>query len=134
MINMKVIRLKAKVVPKTYTEEHLREVYQRLADAYGSEQERLHNELKFAHQENERLHAQLATEKKKCNEAYNLAIKASADLAERLVKTMDEADAARAEAADLNLELMERQCRIDGLERRIEWLQAHSDTGADFVS
>ena len=134
MINMKVIRLKAKVVPKTYTEEHLREVYQRLADAYGSEQERLYNELKFAHQENERLHAQLATEKKKCNEAYNLAIKASADLAERLVKTMDEADAARAEAEDLRLELMERGVRIEELERRIEWLQAHSNTEADFVS
>ena len=146
MINMKIIRLRAKVVPevnarlkekaaaKTYTEEHLREVYQRLADAYGSEQERLHNELSFAHQENERLRATLAVEKKKASEAYDLAIKASADLATRLVKAMDEADEARAEAADLNLELMERQCRIDELERRIEWLLAHSNTEADFVS
>ena len=143
---MKVIRLKVKVNPevnarlkekaaeKTYTEEHLREVYQRLADAYGSEQERLHNELMFAHQENERLRATLAVEKKKASEAYDLAIKASADLAARLVKTMDEADAARAEAEDLRLELMERGVRIEELERRIEWLQAHSDTGADFVS
>ena len=131
---MKVIRVKAKVATKTYTEEHLREVYQRLANAYGGEMERLRNELTFAHQENERLRAQLAMEKKKCNEAYDLSIKASADLAARLVKTMDEADAARAEAADLNLELMERGVRIEELERRIEWLQAHSDTGADFVS
>ena len=134
MINMKVIRVKAKVAPKTYTEEHLREVYQRLANAYGSEMERLRNELTFAHQENERLRATLAVEKKKCSEAYDLSIKASADLATRLVKTMDEADEARAEAADLNLELMERQCRIDELERRIEWLLAHSNTEADFVS
>ena len=134
MIKMTVIRLKAKVAPKTYTEEHLREVYQRLADAYGSEQERLRNELSFAYQENERLHAQLAVEKKKCNEAYNLSIKASADLAERLVKTMDEADAARAEAEDLRLELMERNVRIEELERRIEWLLAHSNTEAEFVS
>ena len=134
MIDMKVIRVKAKVVPKTYTEEHLREVYQRLADAYGSEQERLRNELSFAHQENERLRATLAVEKKKASEAYDLAIKASADLAARMVKAMDEADAARAEVADLNLELMERECRIGELERRIEWLQAHSNTEADFVS
>ena len=134
MINMKVIRVKAKVAPKTYTEEHLQEVYQRLADAYGGEIERLHNELTFAHQENERLQAQLTVEKKKASEAYDLSIKASADLAARLVKAMDKADAARAEAEDLNLELMERQCRIDELERRIEWLQTHSDTGADFVS
>ena len=134
MINMKVIRLKAKVAPKTYTEEHLNEVYQRLANAYGSEMERLRNELTFAHQENERLRAKLAVEKKQASEAYDLSIKASADLATRLVKAMDDAEAARAEAADLNLELMERQCRIDELERRIEWLLAHSDTGADFVS
>ena len=134
MINMKVIRLKAKVAPKTYTEEHLREVYQRLADAYGSEQERLRNELSFAHQENERLRATLAVEKKKASEAYDLAIKASADLGVRLARTLDERDEAREEADDLSVELMERQCRIDELERRIEWLLAHSNTEADFVS
>ena len=134
MIDMRVIRVKAKVVPKTYTEEHLREVYQRLADAYGSEQERLHNELSFAHQENERLRATLAVEKKKASEAYDLAIKASADLGSRLAKTLDERDEAYAKAEDLRLELMERECRIDELERRIEWLQAHSNTEAEFVS
>ena len=131
---MKVIRVKAKVAPKTYTKEHLQEVYQRLADAYGGEIERLRNELTFAHQENERLQAQLTVEKKKASEAYDLSIKASADLAAHLVKTMDEADAARTEAENLHLELMERQCRIEELERRVEWLQAHSDTNADFVS
>ena len=146
MINMKVIRLKAKVVPevnarlkekvvdKTYTEEHLREVYQRLADAYGSEQERLRNELMFAHQENERLRATLAVEKKKASEAYDLAIKSSADLAARLVKAMDERDEACEEAVNLNLELMERECRIHALEQRIEWLQSYPNTGTDFVS
>ena len=134
MINMKVIQVKAKVAPKTYTEEHLQEVYQRLADAYGGEIERLRNELTFAHQENERLQAQLTVEKKKASEAYDLSIKASADLAARLIKAIDERDKARAEAEDLNLELMERQCRIEELERRVEWLQAHSDTGADFIS
>ena len=146
MINMKVIRLKAKVVPevnarlkekaadKTYTEEHLREVYQRLANAYGGEMERLRNELAFAHQENERLRATLAVEKKKASEAYDLAIKASADLGVRLVRTMDERDEAREEADDLSVELMDRECRINELERRIEWLLAHSNTEAEFVS
>ena len=134
MINMKVIRLKAKVAPKTYTEEHLREVYQRLDNAYGGEMERLRNELTFAHQENERLRATLAVEKKKASEAYDLAIKASADLAARLVKAMDERDAASEEAVNLNLELMERECRIHALEQRIEWLQSYPNTGTDFVS
>ena len=134
MINVKVIKVRAKVVPKTYTEEHLREVYERLANAYGGEIERLRNELTFAHQENERLRAKLAVEKKKASEAYDLSIKASADLATRLVKAIDERDEARAEAANLNLELMERGVRIEELERRIEWLLAHSNTEADFVS
>ena len=146
MINMKVIRLKVKVVPeanarlkekveaKIYTEEHLREVYQRLADAYGSEQERLRNELMFAHQENERLRATLAVEKKKASEAYDLAIKASADLGVRLARTLDERDEAREEADDLSVELMDRECRINELERRIEWLLANPNTEAEVVS
>ena len=146
MINMKVIRLRAKVVPevnarlkekaatKTYTEEHLREVYQRLANEYGKEQERLHNELIFAHQENERLRATLAVEKKKASEAYDLAVRASADLAARLVKVMDRVDEARDKVAELNIELMERGARIEELEQRIEWLLAHPNTETEFVS
>ena len=134
MINMKVIRVKAKVAPKTYTEEHLREVYQRLANAYGGEMERLRNELTAVHQENERLQAKLTVEKKKASEAYDLSIKASADLGTRLAKTLDERDEARAEAEDLRLELLERGVRIEELERRIEWLQSHSNTEAEFVS
>ena len=134
MINMKVIRVKAKVAPKTYTEEHLREVYQRLANAYGGEMERLRNELTFAHQENERLRATLAVEKKKASEAYDLAIKASADLGVRLARTLDERDEAREEADDLSVELMDRECRINELERRIEWLLAHPNAEAEFVS
>ena len=127
MIDMKVIRLKAKVAPKTYTEEHLREVYQRLANAYGSEMERLRNELITANQENERLRALLAVEKKKASEAYDLANKTSADLATRLVKAMDERDEACKEVANLNLELMERECRINALEQRIEWLMIEGE-------
>ena len=123
---MKAIRVKAKATPKTYTEKHLREVYQRLANAYGGEMERLRNELTAAHQENERLQAKLAVEKKQASEAYDLAIKSSADLATRLVKAMDERDEARAEAANLNLELMERDARINELERRIGWLENRS--------
>ena len=121
---MKVIKVRAKVVPKTYTEKHLREVYERLANAYGSEIERLRNELTFAHQENERLRAKLAVEKKKASEAYDLSIKASADLGARLARTLDERDEAREEADDLSIELMDRECRIDELTRRVKFLEA----------
>lgn len=130
MIDMKVVR-RVKVVPavnaklKDKVEANtLREVYQRLADEYGKEIESLRNELTFAHQENERLRATLTVEKKKCNEAYDLAIKASADLGTRLAKTLDERDEAREEVDDLAVALMDRECRIDELTRRVKFLEA----------
>ena len=131
---MKAIRVKIEDISKTYTEEHLREVYQRLADAYGDEMERLRNELISANQENERLRATLAVEKKKASEAYDLAIKASADLGVRLAKTLDERDAAREEVDNYRIELMDRDARIDELDRRIAWLLANSDPKANLVS
>ena len=49
-------------------------------------------------------------------------------------EAITERNEASEEVANLNLELMERECRIHALEQRIEWLEAHSNTGADFVS
>lgn len=60
--------------------------------------------------------------------------KSVSQLAEMLIKANGERDMAISEAADLNLELMERECRIKELERRIEWLQANSNTEAKFIS
>ena len=60
--------------------------------------------------------------------------KSITQLADMLIKANEERAAAITEAADLNLELMERECRIEELERRIEWLQAHSNTEAEFIS
>ena len=60
--------------------------------------------------------------------------KSISQLADMLIKANEERDAAITNTANLNLELMERECRIDELERRIEWLQAHSNTEADFIS
>ena len=131
---MEAIRVKIEDVSKTYTEEHLREVYQRLADAYGSEMERLRNELTAAHQENERLRAQLTVEKKRTSEAYDLSMKTSADLSARLIKAMDERDEAREEVDNYRIELMDCDARIDELDRRIEWLLAHSDPKTNPIS
>jgi predicted RNase H-like nuclease (RuvC/YqgF family) len=49
-------------------------------------------------------------------------------------EAITERNEASEEAVNLNLELMERECRIHALEQRIEWLEAHSVTGANFVS
>ena len=56
--------------------------------------------------------------------------KTSQDLANRLCTQMDETRKAEEAAADLKMQLMEREARINELERRIEWLETHSDTKA----
>ena len=50
--------------------------------------------------------------------------KSISQLADMLVKANEERAAAIAEAADLNLELMDREFRIDELERRVKFLEA----------
>ena len=153
MINMKVIRVKAKVATKPVVEdaafwkraaEQNAELAKQLAAELDIEKknhalatggvqmwQRIANENE-ADARNWKARADAAVKAKR--DAEDLGMRAANDLAARLVKAMDEADAARAEAADLNLELMERGVRIEELERRIEWLQAHSNTEADFVS
>ncbi len=152
MINMKVIRVKAKVVsPKMYTQEDM--------DSMGAELASCRNQIMGLKQKNAQLEVDFDIEKKNhalatagiqmwqkiANEneadarnwkaradaavkakrdADDLALRAANDLAARLIKAMDEADVARAEAANLNLELMERECRIDELVKRIQWLES----------
>ena len=159
---MKVIRVKAKVVsPKMYTQEDMDAMSAELASCRSQIMElkqknaqleanfdiekknhalatagvqmwqKIANEME-ADARNWKARADAAVKAKRDSE--DLGMKAANDLVARLVKAMDEAEAARAQAADLNLELIERGVRIEELERRIEWLQAHSDTGADFVS
>lgn len=50
------------------------------------------------------------------------SFKAANDLAELLVTAQRERDEAREEAGNYRVELMERDCRVDELERRNEWL------------
>ena len=50
--------------------------------------------------------------------------KSVSQLADMLIKANEERAAAIAEAADLNLELMDREFRIDELERRVKFLEA----------
>lgn len=66
----------------------------------------------------ERLKGELA-QKNKINDT---SFKAANDLAELLVTAQRERDEAREEAGNYRVELMERDCRVDELERRNEWL------------
>ena len=128
MINMKVVVRERKSWMDSIKEVGvLKQQVAALTDAIETRDEdcaRLMAEKVELRQENERLRAKLAEEKKRFSESYDLAIKASADLGSRLVKCMDERDDAIEETADLCAELMEREFRIDELTQRIKWLEA----------
>ena len=58
------------------------------------------------------------------NKINDTSFKAANDLAELLVAAQKERDEAREEAGNYRVELMERDCRVDELEKRVEWLES----------
>lgn len=80
--------------------------------------------------ENERLRARM-TEKDKTND---IAVRATSELADMVVTARNERDTARTEADDLRLELMERGCRIEELEKQVEWLRNKNDEWAQVAN
>ena len=128
MINMKVIRVKTKVATKPVVEdaafwkraaEQNAELAKQIADELDIEKknhalatagvqmwQRIANENE-ADARSWKARADAAVKAKR--DADDLALRAANDLAARLIKAMDEAEAAQAEAANLNLELMERE-------------------------
>ena len=152
---MKVIKVRAKVVsPKLYTQEQMDSMSAELGSCrsqiMGLKQKnaQLSSELDIEKKnhalasagvqmwqrianENEadarNWKARAESVAKAKSEDETLYLKATNDLAARLIKAMDDAEAARIEAANLNLELMERGVRIEELERRIALLEGHSN-------
>jgi hypothetical protein len=145
MINMKIVKVKAKVATKPVIEDAA--FWKRAAGQNAELAKQITDELEVEKKnhalaiagiqmwqkianENEadarNWQARAESAEKAKNEDKALCMKATNDLAARLVKAMDERDEARVEAANLNLELMERNARIDELERRIAWLENHS--------
>lgn len=80
--------------------------------------------------ENDRLRARMA-EKDKTND---IAVRATSELADMVVTARNERDTARTEADDLRLELMERGCRIEELEKQVEWLRNKNDEWAQVAN
>ena len=74
----------------------------------------------------ERLKGELA-QKNKINDT---SFKATNELAELLIAAQRERDEAREEAGNYRVELMERDCRIDELEKQVEWLRDKNDEWA----
>jgi predicted transcriptional regulator len=119
MINMKVIKVRAKVVsPKMYTQEQM--------DLMSAELGSCRSQIMSLKQKTAGYESLYRAAK---NEAEEWE-KTSKDLANRLCEQMNKTRAAEENAAGLNLELMERECRINELERRIAWLAGHSNEGS----
>lgn len=64
------------------------------------------------------------------NKINDTSFKAANDLAELLIAAQRERDEAREEAGNYRVELMERDCRIDELEKQVEWLRDKNDEWA----
>ena len=65
---------------------------------------------------------------------YETATRAATELADMLIRANEETKAARAEAEDTELELMDREFRIDELEKQVEWLQDKIDEWAKIAN
>ena len=78
----------------------------------------------------ERLKGELA-QKNKINDT---SFKATNELAELLVAAQRERDEAREEAGNYHVELMERDCRVDELEKQVEWLRDKNEEWAQVAN
>ena len=65
---------------------------------------------------------------------YETATRAATELADMLVRANEEVKAARSETEDIKLELMDREFRIDELEKQVEWLQDKIDEWAKIAN
>ena len=78
----------------------------------------------------ERLKGELA-QKTKINDT---SFKATNELAELLVAAQRERDEAREEAGNYHVELMDRDCRVDELEKQVEWLRDKNEEWAQVAN
>ena len=68
------------------------------------------------------------------NNKKDIAVRTTSELAELLIASHQERDEAREEAGDLRLELMERDARIDELEKQVEWLRDKNEEWAQVAN
>ena len=68
------------------------------------------------------------------NKINDTSFKAANDLAELLVAAQKERDEAREEAGNYRVELMERDCRVDELEKQVEWLRDKNEESAQVAN
>ena len=68
------------------------------------------------------------------NNKKDIAVRTTSELVDMMLDARKELEASRAEAEDLHMELMERDCRIDELEKQIEWLRNKNEEWAQVAN
>ena len=162
MINMKVIQVKAKVASsKLYTQEQMDSMSEELASCrnqiMGLKQRnaQLEEELNIEKKNHALMTAGMQMWQNRANEtekelrrergganywkekyegSQKEGGKSISQMAEMLIAANEERDSAISRAADLNLEIMEREARIAELEKRIAWLENEGSHAATIVS
>ena len=159
---MKVIKLRAKVVsPKLYTQEQMDSMSAELASCrnqiMGLKQKNAQLEADFdiekknhalmtagmqmwqnrANETEKELRREMGGAnywKEQYERSQKEGGKSISQMAEMLIAANEERDSAVSRAADLNLEIMEREARITELEKRIAWLENEGSNVATIVS
>ena len=68
------------------------------------------------------------------NNKKDIAVRTTSELVDMMLDARKELEASRAEAEDLHMELMERDCRVDELEKQVEWLRDKNEEWAQVAN
>ena len=68
------------------------------------------------------------------NNKKDIAVRTTSELVDMMLDARKELEASRAKAEDLHMELMERDFRVDELEKQIEWLRSKNEEWAQVAN
>ena len=68
------------------------------------------------------------------NNKKDIAVRTTSKVVDMMLDARKELEASRAEAEDLHMELMERDFRVDELEKQVEWLRSKNEEWAQVAN
>ena len=68
------------------------------------------------------------------NDKKDIAVRTTSKVVDMMLDARKELEASRAEAEDLRMELMERDFRVDELEKQVEWLRSKNEEWAQVAN
>ena len=68
------------------------------------------------------------------NNKKDIAVRTTSKVVDMMLDARKELEASRAEAEDLRMELMERDFRVDELEKQVEWLRSKNEEWAQVAN